>query len=38
MSKRYGHIGQSPQRAAMALLDHSTTAADEKPERTTTVQ
>ena len=38
MSKRYGHIGQSPQRAAMALLDNSTAIADEKPEGTTTVQ
>jgi integrase len=36
MAKRYGHIGPSPQREAMALLESSEPA--EKTERTATVQ
>jgi integrase len=38
MSKRYGHIGQSTQRTAMALLDNSPATEREESERTETVQ
>jgi integrase len=39
MAKRYGHIGQSPQRAAMALLDAPKTDQDEEDsQQTVTVQ